>query len=201
MMRHKDPEKMVSIVDFVNDFYDDNQRTPTIAEIAHALSLSGSTVHGYLTEMTDRGLIDYDGRMIVTEKIRKRISNYVRAGIVGRIHCGEISLDEEYIEDYIDLPMELFGGGELYVLHTYGDSMTGACIDDGDAVVIRRQSWANPGDLVVAYVEDRGNTLKRFLPDPKNHRIILHPENPKYDDIIVDTCQIQGVVRQIIKNT
>ena len=145
-------------------------------------------------------MIDYDGKMIVTEAIQKRITEYNRAGLLGSIPCGALTLEEEAVEDYVNLPINIFGGGDLYILRAYGDSMTGAGIDAGDLVVVRKQSWAQDGDLVVAYVEGDGNTLKRYFNDEKNRRIVLHPENEKYQDIIVKDCEIQGVVRKSIKN-
>ena len=63
--------------------------------------------------------------------------------------------------------------------------MIGAGIEDGDLVVVRQQPTAEPGQIVVALVEDEV-TLKRFFPDPENGCVRLHPENKKLKDIIVD---------------
>ncbi len=198
-MRSKDPKRKRQIIDFVDRYYNDYHCTPTTREISGNVSLSKSTVHAYLMEMSEEGQIDYDGKMIVTEAIRKQISEYNRAGIIGAIPCGQMIIEQEMFEDYVDLPIQIFGGGELYILHAYGDSMIGAGIDEGDMLVVRRQSWAKSGDLVVAFVEGEGNTLKRYFRDEKHKRFILHPENAKYPDIIVPTLTIQGVVRNIIK--
>ena len=54
------------------------------------------------------------------------------------------------------------------------------------------------GDIVVALVDNQ-NTLKRYFRDDENKKIILHPENKKMKDIIVDECCIQGVACHIIK--
>ena len=67
-----------------------------------------------------------------------------------------------------------------------------AGIDDGDLVVVKKQVEANEGDIVVALVDNQ-NTLKRYFRDDENKKIILHPENKKMKDIIVDECCIQGV--------
>ena len=47
---------------------------------------------------------------------------------------------------------------------------------------------------------DNEVTLKRYRPDPANRRIILHPENKRMKDIIVDECMIQGVAIKVIKD-
>ena len=78
--------------------------------------------------------------------------------------------------------------------------MIDAGIDSGDLVVVQKQTYAQDGDIVVAYVEGEGNTLKRYHNDQEHRLIILHPENEKYKDIVVQDCKIQGVVRKIIKN-
>ena len=75
--------------------------------------------------------------------------------------------------------------------------MTGAGIDDGDLVLIRKTEEAQNGDIVVAFVEGEGNTLKRYR--KYGHTVFLHPENPKYTDIPMKDCRIQGVAVSVIK--
>jgi repressor LexA len=69
-------------------------------------------------------------------------------------------------------------------------------IDDGDLLVIKQQSTANDGEIVVALVDDDA-TLKRIY--HKGNKIILHPENKEMEDIIVTECQVQGVLVSCIK--
>ncbi len=76
--------------------------------------------------------------------------------------------------------------------------MTGAGIDDGDLVLIRKTEEAQNGDIVVAFVEGEGNTLKRYR--KYGHTVFIHPENPKYRDIPLKDCKIQGVAVSVIKN-
>ena len=63
-----------------------------------------------------------------------------------------------------------------------------------------KEFWgvSKEGDIVVALVDNQ-NTLKRYFRDDENKKIILHPENKKMKDIIVDECCIQGVACHIIK--
>lgn len=77
--------------------------------------------------------------------------------------------------------------------------MIDAGIHDGDLVLVRQQETANYNDIVVALV-DNEVTLKRYRPDPANRRIILHPENKRMKDIIVDECMIQGIAIKVIKD-
>ena len=75
--------------------------------------------------------------------------------------------------------------------------MIDAGIETGDLVVIRKQSCAEDGQIVVALVEDE-TTLKRLYRE--NGKVRLHPENRDMEDIIVDDCIIQGVAVKVIKD-
>ena len=73
--------------------------------------------------------------------------------------------------------------------------MVGIGIYDGDWIVAKPTSTAKDGDVVVAIVEDSA-TVKTYR---KNKgKIILHPENPDFKDIVVDECLIQGIVKKVI---
>ena len=77
--------------------------------------------------------------------------------------------------------------------------MINAGIEDGDLVLIRQQSYANEGQIVVALMEDEA-TLKRYYPEPHKRRIRLHPENDSMRDIYVANCVIQGVAVKVLKD-
>ena len=196
-MRQKNPEYMAEIEAFVDEFFSSQRRSPSIREIAGNVSLGRNAVHRYLREMDERGMIQYDGRQIRTRKIQAAVAEHTSTGILGSIPCGPLSMEEECVEEYVDLPTRLFGKGKLFLLHASGDSMTGAGIDDGDLVLIRQQEEAQNGDIVVAYVEGEGNTLKRYIKYGKT--VFLHPENPKYTDIPLKDCKIQGIAVSVIK--
>lgn len=119
--------------------------------------------------------------------------------VLGSISCGVPQLEEEYAEEFVTLPVSMFGKGEFYFLRANGNSMIEDGIDDGDLVLIRKQSEAKDGQIVVALVDNQ-NTLKRFFVDEKNHCIRLHPENKTMEDIIVPECVIQGVAVKVIKS-
>ena len=77
--------------------------------------------------------------------------------------------------------------------------MIGAGIENGDMVVIKSQSEAEEGEIVVALIDNEA-TLKRFYIDKASKRIRLHPENPEMEDIFIDNCIIQGVAVKVIKD-
>ena len=198
-MRKKDPEIMDRICKFIDEYYIEYHCSPSISKIAYEIDMAKSSIHRYLLEMNEKGLISYDKNGIQTNTTRKVSSHMSGASIVGSISCGTPVLAEENIEEYISLPVSIFGKGELFILHASGNSMIEVGIDDGDLVVVKKQNYANDGDIVVALVENE-NTLKTFISDKENKCYILHPENKDLDDIIVTQVQIQGVARHVIKS-
>ena len=196
-MKHRDSEARDKIIPFVNDFYRDNHRSPSLRQISAFTGIPRMTVQRMLNTFADEGIIDYDGETIVTEVTNKVENEVTPVGVIGNIPCGNLSLEEEAIEEIVLLPVSLIGQGEFFILHARGDSMTGAGINDGDMVLIKKTEEAYPGQIVVAYVEGEGNTLKRFK--RYGRTVFLHPENPKYTDIPMKNCKIQGVAVWIFK--
>lgn len=196
-MRSKSPEIMTQIKDYVEEFYFENSSSPSIREIARGVGIGSTTVFRYLQEMSEKGMLLYDGESVTTEKIKKMKTGSVSIPIVGSIACGIPNLAEENIEAYVSLPEAIFGRGCFYILIASGSSMIEVGINDGDLVVIREQCTAEDGNIVVALVGEEA-TLKRFYKEGDHIR--LHPENRDMDDIIVSDCQIQGVAVKVIKD-
>lgn len=196
-MRHKDKATFEKIERFVNEFSDRYGFSPTMAEIADAIGIGKTTVYRYLSQMKKDGVVDYSGFRNV--KTTKTNVQSVRIPVLGAIACGIPKYAEENIEEYVKLPVSLFGQGDYFILRAVGDSMIGASIEDGDLVLIRKQDYANEGQIVVALINNDA-TLKRFYPEPKKHRVRLHPENPEMDDIITKDCEIQGVAVKVFKD-
>lgn len=196
-MRSKDKTLMAAIEKFVSDYTDSNGISPTMQEVAEGVGSSKATVQRYIAQLCEDGILDYSGYRTMTSTKMKAAAT--RVPVLGTIACGIPKFAEENIEEYVRLPVALFGKGNFFILRAYGDSMIEAGIDNGDLVLIRQQNYADEGQIVVALMEDEA-TLKRFYPEPKKHRIRLHPENSHMDDIYVDNCEIQGVAVKVLKD-
>ena len=119
--------------------------------------------------------------------------------VMGRIAAGvPISAIQNNTHD-ISVPVEMLGAGEHYALEVKGDSMIEAGILDGDTVIIRNSNTANPGDIVVALVDDEEATLKRFR--RKGGSIALEAANPAYETRIFppDRVKVQGKLVGLIR--
>ncbi len=198
-MRSKSIDKMKQIKAFIEEYYLQYHNTPSTTEIGKAVNLCRSAAYNYLVEMNDRGMIKYSGKSIETDIICATTSERTSAAILGSVSCGLPSLEEEHIEKYVSLPTSIFGKGVFYILKANGESMIEAGIDDGDYVIIRKQSDAKEGDIIVALVENEV-TLKRFFIDREKNMVRLHPENKSMSDIYVDKCIVQGVAVKVLKN-
>ena len=197
-MQHKKTEYFSMIENFINDYRDTQGMSPTTYEIAAGIGLSQSTVAKYLAAMRSLGTVDYAGpRSVTTRQSRQDASLYCPVPVLGAVSCGIPRLAEENVQEYVRLPVSLLGHGRFFALRAKGDSMINAGIDDGDLVLVRQQDTAEYNQIVVALVDDEA-TLKRFRPGDGIYR--LHPENPKYDDIIVESCIIQGVAVKVLKD-
>lgn len=196
-MRSKDKTLMAAIEKFVSDYTDSNGISPTMQEVADGVGSSKATVQRYIAQLCEDGILDYSGYRTMTSTKTKAAA--IRVPVLGTIACGIPKFAEENIEEYVRLPVALIGKGNFFILRAYGDSMIEAGIDNGDLVLIRQQNYADEGQIVVALMEDEA-TLKRFYPEPKKHRIRLHPENSRMDDIYVDNCEIQGVAVKVLKD-
>jgi repressor LexA len=195
-MKKINEEVLEMILEYIKRYQKENGRSPSYRDIQRKLSLSSlSIVHRYINELKARRLLEgEEGKSIYIDP-RLTHSTPVSVPLVGCVPCGGPILAIENIEGTFALPEEIFGSGELFMLRAQGKSMIGAGVDDGDILVIRKQDFAESGDIVVAIIDEEV-TLKRFLPQ-KDH-IILRPENPTFKDIILKEVRILGVLLRSI---
>ena len=192
------------ILKFVNKYYQENRVAPTINLVSEGVGVPRSTTHRYLQELSKRGMLEYDRGILSAPQSAKMKTAYISAPLVGSIQCGSPEEEEELVEEYVSLPVSLFGKGEFYILRAKGDSMVDAGIEEDDLIVIERNCPAKIGDIVVALDSDSQNTLKRYAGfDKTERRYILKYENEaKYpgEEIKVKSFMVQGIARHVIKS-
>jgi len=76
--------------------------------------------------------------------------------------------------------------------------MINAGIFDGDSVIVRKQSTASNGEIVIAMTEEDTATCKRFYRESDHIR--LEPENDQLDPIILPNVTILGKVVSLYRN-
>ena len=191
------------ILKFVNKYYQENRKAPTIIQVSSGVGVPRSTTHRYLQELSNRGLLEYGRGILSAPESAKMKTAYISAPLVGSIQCGSPEEEEEFVEEYVSLPVSMFGKGDFYILRAKGDSMVDAGIEEDDMIVIERNCPVKKGDIVVALDPDNQNTLKRYGGfDKTERRYILKYENEaKYPgaEIKVKSFMVQGVARHVIK--
>lgn len=119
----------------------------------------------------------------------------VTINVLGRVAAG-IPLDAiEEIIDTEEISQAMASDGEYFGLRISGDSMEPR-IKDGDIVIVRKQSDADDGDLVIALVNGNDAVCKRLKKYAEG--IALISTNPKYDPMFFSQKEIDETPVSII---
>lgn len=187
---------------------------PSVREIARAVGLSStSAVHHHLQILEREGYLERGAaqsraiRLTPTAALNLGLSSELVPGsiardahvlpIVGEIAAGGPIEAYQDASESLAVPDVLAPSGDAYILKVRGDSMIGAHIADGDFVLIRPQTTARDGDIVVAQVEENAVTLKRFFKE--KGRVRLQPANPEYPAQFYADVRIQGKLIGVIR--
>lgn len=113
----------------------------------------------------------------------------IKLPMLGKVACGEPIFADEDRESYIMIGTDI---GADFCLQCQGDSMINARIHDGDIVFVKKTDIVENGEIAVVIIDDEA-TLKRFFYYREQNLVILKPENPKYQDIILTGEQLNQV--------
>ena len=116
--------------------------------------------------------------------------------LVGRIAAGVPITAEQNIDEYLPVPRQLVGKGDLFMLEVHGDSMIDAAICDGDFVVVRAQKNAENGEIVAAMLDGEA-TVKMFR--QRDGHTWLLPQNSAYEPIPADNAEVMGKVVTVLR--
>ena len=160
-------EKQQEILDYIKNEILNRGFPPAVREICEAVNLkSTSSVHSHLEALEKNGYIRRDATKpraieIIDDNFNLVRREVVNVPIVGTVAAGQPLLAVENIEGYFPIPAEFMPNEQSFMLKVKGESMVNAGIFDGDQVLVRKQSTAEDGDIVVALIED-GATVKTF---------------------------------------
>ena len=175
---------------------------PSVREIGEAVGLaSSSTGHGHLSRLEEKGYIRRDPTKpraieIVTEQLGEPINmeETIHVPVIGKVTAGIPITAVENVEEYFPLPEHFTSthNSDIFILNVVGNSMIEAGILDGDKVIVRSQTIAENGDIIVAMTEENEATVKRFFKEKAHYR--LQPENSSMDPIYLDQVTVLGKV-------
>ena len=186
-------EKLV--FDFLLKTINENGYAPSVRDIGSSLGIkSTSSVHLYLHNLEAKGYIEQDAGKKRTLRICAPYANVQgRVPLLGQVTAGMPILALENFDGYVDLPWTSgkYQSDELFALKVKGESMIEAGIFDGDIVIVKKGSYAENGQIVVALIEDEA-TVKTFYREDGHFR--LQPENRTMAPIIEKEISLLGVV-------
>jgi len=203
------------ILEFLNEYIEENGYPPSIREIGAAAGISSTSVVSYnLRRMEEKGYISRDREVSrglkLTSAAHARMTPeaVVRLPLLGRIVAGEpipVPASDFSLmgDETVELSRDILGDPEgLYALQVQGNSMIDALVHDGDIVVMRHQQRVENGDMAAVWLKDREEvTLKRFYQE-EGGRVRLQPANPTMRPIYVDDprlVEVQGKVVMVIR--
>ena len=222
--------KQLELLDFIKNRVDRDGVPPSFDEMKDALDLrSKSGIHRLITALEERGFIRrlaHRARAIEIVKLPEAMERpgfsprlvadnpapprnampgeavyALELPVMGRIAAGVPIAAISEVSHHVAVPGSMLSGkGQHYALEVKGDSMIEAGINDGDIVVIREQSTAENGDIVVALIDDQEATLKRFR--RKGGMIALEAANPAYETRMLPDhkVRVQGRLVGLIRS-
>jgi repressor LexA len=201
-------KRQKEVLDFLVTFVNKHGYSPSFEEIGRALRLSSlATVHKHITTLERKGFVrrGYNqSRSIEVLQLPKPIREQVmdrhtvELPLAGRIAAGR---PVEAVEQNETISLGDFTRGQnTFVLQVRGESMRDDHILDGDYIVCEQTHVANPGEIVVALVDEDEATVKRFYREP-NGKVRLQPANDQMTPIIVPAAnvKIQGKVVGVLR--
>lgn len=197
-------DKQKAVLRFIADYVDEHGYSPAIRDVAGAFTCSVKGAYDHVVALEKKGLIERAknrSRSILLASRGKQVLQIEeprRIPILGRIAAGQLSYAEQYVEEFINLPLESMAEetGQLFALRIRGDSMVGAGIKENDVAIFREQPSANSGDIVAALVEDEA-TVKFFF--RQSGRIVLKAANPLYPDMYFNELRVLGRLKSLIR--
>ena len=196
--------KQLRILQLIRDSRIRRGYSPTMQELADEIGVSKVTVFEHVEALIKKGALMREANKARSLSIAEGVavpdeSRPLKFPLVGKIAAGypiEKVADADEI-DLVDFLSTVDDAGSTFALVVDGESMRDEGILDGDLVLLERAQVANNGDRVVALLEDGSTTLKTFYKE--NDHIRLQPANPDFDPIRVKFCQIQGIVKGVVR--
>ena len=198
-------QKMEMIKNYIYETVDERGCPPTIREICFKFDIkSTSSASYYLRKLEDAGELRINkqksrGLEVTGKRLTSR--DVVRVPLIGSVTAGIPKLAVEDNDESVYLPQNLFSRVDenTFMLTVEGTSMIEIGINDGDKIIVKQQSTARNGQVIVALIGDEMSTVKRFYHE--NDKIRLHPENRFMQDKIYspEEIKILGIVVGLIR--
>jgi repressor LexA len=174
------------ILDFVKEFILESGYPPSVREIGRHFRIYPRAVFDHLKALEKKGYLrrrhtTSRGIEILEFTERKFGISIREVPVLGKVAAGGPTLAVENIEEVVPLARDWAEGEEVFLLQVKGESMS-PYILPRDYVLVRSQSSADNGDVVVALIDDEA-TVKRFF--LKDREVFLKPDNETWETVTV----------------
>lgn len=196
-------ETQHQILNFIVERAENEGVPPSLREICDHFGYSvPTTARNHLKALEAKGFLRlHKGRArgieLVHERVRKALWSTRGIPLVGHVAAGRPIVAEENIEEVLEMKGLFPQDQGLFALRVKGDSMIEAGILENDVIIVKPQSTARVGDIVVAIIDDEG-TVKRY--GQAGDHIRLEPANRNYLPIITKEARIVGLVVGVIRH-
>jgi len=190
------------ILNFIKEYIKEHKYPPAVRDIAEHFGISSKASYDHLRALKRKQYIRSNSSRSRTIEIldrgdTKHESKALQIPILGNVAAGIPLFSEENYDGTVEVASTYVGSGDFFALHVKGDSMINAGILEGDIAVIRHQSVAENGEIVVAMVDD-AYTIKRLYIE--KNRIRLQPANSAYTAKYAKNVVILGKLVYLIRN-
>jgi repressor LexA len=198
-------DRQREILEYIKSTVVDSGYQPSIREIGRHFGIRSTRgVVDHLEALERKGYIsrhrDRNRSIRIDPKAGLFDGEAVSVPVLGTVTAGQPILAEENTIGRIMVDRDRLPSPDAFFLKVRGDSMVDAHIVEGDLALVKPQKNADPGEIVVALIDDEA-TVKRFYPE--KGRIRLQPANDSFDPILVDPetreFRILGVVRGVVR--
>ena len=200
----KTEETLNKVLKVIKIYLDEKGFPPSVRELQQEMDVqSTSTIQYYLNKLEENGQIRRAGNKNRAIEI---VKNYYKKDdelktkkipLLGEVAAGRPIFAYENYEEVYEFSDNFFKSGELFMLTVKGDSMIEAGIYDRDKIIVRKQSYADNADIVVAMINGNA-TVKRFYKEDSHIR--LQPENSTMQPIYCFSVDILGKVVGLIRH-
>jgi repressor LexA len=194
-------ERQKEVLEYLKYYIRTFRYPPTIREVAEHLGVSVKGAYDHIKALQKKQVIKcYLNRSraikLLGDNDVYEDSRSQSVPILGAVAAGRPLFAEENMEGSLQVPPGMLKRGKYFALRVKGDSMRDAGIFDGDVTLMRHQSSADNGDIVVALV-DEAVALKRFFLE--KNRVALRSENPAYPPIYTQNVRILGKLMFLLR--
>jgi repressor LexA len=212
-------DRQRTILEYMHQRHQSDGVQPSYREIGSAMgikSTNGVSDHvkallkkGYLSRVGGEGKGALARALTLTPKATEELGVYstigqgtvlpaafgsgdiVEIGVYGQVAAGALSFAEEHREETLRLDACMVpGGGKVFALRVFGESMIDDGILPGDYLFVQKQLEVPNGEIAVVMV-DGESTVKRFYHE--GNRIRLQPGNAMMRPIYIDLDEFKSI--------